>query len=79
MTYADVIKVVDQLSADELRELKAYIQQREQQIELRSGTLNMEVLLAGLEQMREGLSDQEYAEIERAMNEEYVEPLDHNQ
>lgn len=68
MMLEDVMHAIDQFSPDELQQLKAYIQQREQMIELRAGTLNMDTLLSGLEAMRVGLSDEEFAEIERAMN-----------
>lgn len=73
MVLSDVMKAVDQLSADQLRQLREYIQQREQQIELQAGTLNMDELLEGLEEMRAGLTDEEFTEIERAMNEENFE------
>lgn len=76
MVFSDVLKAVDQFSDDELRQLRAYIEQREEQIDLHAGTLNIEALLRGLEVMRAGLSSEEFAEIERAMNEEYGEPLD---
>lgn len=76
MTLTEVIKVVDEFSADQLRQLREYIQQREQQIELKAGTLNMDELLEGLEEMRAGLTDEQFREIEQAMNEEYIEPLD---
>jgi len=78
MVFTEVIKAVDQFSPDQLRQLREYIQQREQQIELKAGTLNMAELLEGLEEMRAGLTDEEFREIERAMNEEYIEPLDKN-
>jgi len=74
MIFADVMKAVDQFSADQLRQLREYIQQREQQIELKAGTLNMGELLEGLEEMRAGLTDQAFREIERAMNEERYTP-----
>jgi hypothetical protein len=79
MTFPEMMKAVDELSADQLRELREYIQQREQQIELRAGTLNMDQFLKGLEEIRAGLTNEEFSEIERAMNEEYVEPLDQDQ
>jgi len=79
VSFTDVIKAVDQLPPDQLRQLREYIQQREQQIELKAGTLNMDELLEGLEEMRAGLTDEEFREIERAMNEEYIEPLDKDQ
>ena len=61
---------------EELRQLREYIEDREQAIRLRSGTVDMDSLLAALEDIRTGLSEEEFAEIERAMNEEYIEPLD---
>jgi hypothetical protein len=76
MVFTDVIKAVDQLSADQLRQLREYIQQREQQIELKAGTLNMAQLLEGLEGMRAGLTEEEFREIERAMNDESLEMCD---
>jgi hypothetical protein len=79
MLFTDVMKAVDQFSRDQLRQLREYIPQREQQIELKAGTLNMDALLEGLEEMRAGVTDEEFREIERAMNEEYVEPLDKDQ
>jgi len=79
MMFTDVMRALDQFSPDQLRQLREYIQRREQQIELKAGTLNMDELLEGLEEMRVGLTDDEFREIERAMNEEYVEPLDKDQ
>lgn len=70
MTLTDVMKAIAEFSADQLRQLRNYIQQREQQMELKAGTLNMDELLEGLEEMRAGLTDEEFREIERAMNEE---------
>jgi hypothetical protein len=35
--------------------------------------------MRGLEALRAGLSNEEFREIERAMNDEYVEPLDIDQ
>lgn len=64
------------MSPDELRQVREYIDAREQQVELRAGTVNMDTLLNALEEIRAGLSEEESAEIERAMNEEYIEPLD---
>jgi GAF domain-containing protein len=76
MTLTEMIEAVDRLSADQLRQLREYIQLREQQEKLEAGTLNMSALLAGLEQLRAGLTEEQYREVERAMNEEYVEPVD---
>lgn len=79
MIFTDVMKAVDEFSVDQLRQLREYIQQREQQLELQAGTLNIEQLLEGLAEMRAGLTEAEFHEIERAMNEEYIEPLGNDQ
>lgn len=79
MILTDVMKAVDQFSPEQLRQLRETIQQRKQQIEPKAGTLNMDELLEGLEEMRAGLTDEEFREIERAMNEEYIEPLEKDQ
>lgn len=69
MMFTDIMKEVDQFSLDQLRQLREYIQQRErQQTELKAGTLNMDELLEGLEDLRTGLTHEEFDEIERAMN-----------
>ena len=41
-----------------------------------SKTVNMDELLAALEDIREGLSEEDFVEIERAMNDEYIESED---
>jgi hypothetical protein len=76
MMLEDVLKAVEGFTEDELQQLKTLIDQREQQRTLRPGTLNIERLLDGLAQIREGLTDEEFAEIEQAMNDEYIESLD---
>jgi hypothetical protein len=76
MLLPEVMKAVEQLSLDELRQLREYIQEREQQVELRAGTIVMDEFLSALEELRAGLTKEEFEKIERAMNEEYVESLD---
>jgi hypothetical protein len=76
MILEEVKKAVDHFSLNELRQLREYIQGREQQIDLRAGTVDMDALLSALEEIRAGMTEEEFAEIERAMNEEYIEPLD---
>lgn len=39
-------------------------------------TLDMDALNAGLAELREGVSEAEFAEIEAAMNHEYIEPVE---
>ncbi len=76
MLLSDVMKMVDRFSPEELRELREYIQQREQQSDLRAGTVDMNALLAALDEIRDGMTEEEFSTIERAMNEEFIEPLD---
>jgi hypothetical protein len=76
MILDEVLQAVDHLSHEELQRLRERIENREQQIALRPGTVDMNVLLSALEDIRVGLTEEEFAEIERAMNEEYIEPLD---
>ncbi len=69
MMLKEGLKAVDQFSPDQLRELREYIEQREQQIELQAGTLNMDELLQDLAELRAGLTEEEFREMERAINE----------
>lgn len=47
----------------------------EDDLKLQPGTVDMDSLLAALEEIRAGLTAEEFAEIEQAMNAEYVKPL----
>ena len=76
MILEEVLKAVDSFSRQELKQLREYIEDREQQIELRPGTVDMAALLSAMDDIRAGMTEEEFAEIERAMNEEYIEALD---
>jgi hypothetical protein len=76
MVLSDVLKIVDRFSKEDLRQLREYIEGREQEQEVIAPTFDLQALLSGLEEMRAGITEAEFHEIERAMNEEYVEPLD---
>ena len=79
MTLQEVIKVVDTLSPEELRELRTYLDQRE-------GTVQPALELApeerarqldeAFERLREGLTQKQIDEMTEAMNAEYIEPFD---
>lgn len=79
MTLQEVIKVVDTLSPEELRELRMYLDQRE-------GTVQPALELApeerarqldeAFERLREGLTQTQIDEMTEAMNAEYIEPFD---
>jgi hypothetical protein len=79
MNLRDVIKVVDQLSPEELRELRDYINQREAQTSSEP-VLSPEERIRRLDEaakaIREGLTEEEWKQIENDMNAEYIEPWD---
>lgn len=68
MTLEDIIIEIDRLSRAELRELREHIQDREQALESGARRTSMTALLAAFEEIRAGLSEEEFAEIEQAMN-----------
>jgi septation ring formation regulator EzrA len=75
MTLQDVLKAVDQLSPDELRELRAYLDQREgtpHPTEELSAETRARRLDAAVEALREGLTQAELDEMTAAMNAERV-------
>ena len=74
MTLADVIQAVDRLSPEERRQLRDYLDRYEEAPE----TNDLDALMRALEVIREGLTEEEFSEIEQAMNAEYIEPLDKN-
>ncbi|TVR19956.1 MAG: hypothetical protein EA396_11460 [Anaerolineaceae bacterium] len=76
MIFDDVKKAVTHFSPEQLRQLREYIEDQEQKFVLRPATVNMDDLLTALADIREGLAQEDFAEIERAMNEEYIEALD---
>jgi hypothetical protein len=74
MTLNELMKAVDALSDEELRQLRDYVNQRHvhehEQTELRAGTMNVDALMSAVEEIREGLTEQELDEMIAAMNEE---------
>ncbi len=75
----EVIKAVDQLSPEERAELRAYLDRRDAESPP-PHTLSPEERIRRLDEaaraIREGFTDEEWTEIEKAMNEEYIEPFD---
>jgi hypothetical protein len=77
MTLQDVMKAVDRLSADELRELRRYLDQRESTAALElTPDERARRLDKAFEQLREGLTQEQLDEMTGAMNAEYIEPFD---
>jgi hypothetical protein len=81
MTLQDAIKVVDELSRDELWQLRAYIDQRTGQLQPARG-LTPEERIRQLDMVaaaiREGMTQAELDTMTAAMNEEHIEPVDDN-
>ncbi|MEP7293887.1 MAG: hypothetical protein ABI835_19015 [Chloroflexota bacterium] len=79
MTLRDMIKALDDLSDEELGELLDQIEHRLVPSSLARGSTPQERirrLNAAASAIREGFSDEEWAEVVRAMSEEYVESMD---
>lgn len=75
LNLQEVKVAIDHFSPEERAELRAYLDERET-IKLRAGTMNIDVLLEAARKIREGFTDAEWHEVEQAMNEEYIEPVD---
>ena len=79
MTLADILQVVDKLSLEDRQKLRAYLDASERRLPP-TPELDPEEWIRQMEAaasaIREGFSDQEWAEIEGDMNEEYIEPVD---
>jgi len=79
MTLREVIEALDELSQEELNELRAQLEQRLTLNAPARGTTAEERirrLNAAASAIRKGFSAEEWTEVVQAMNEEYIEPLD---
>jgi hypothetical protein len=76
VTLNEMIKQLDDLSHEELRELRREIDLRTEQEELRPGTMDVDALLRAAAELTEGLTEGEVLAMVAAMNEEFVEPVD---
>lgn len=75
----EVMKVIDQLSPQELRELREYIEQREgtnRPVPELTPEERARRLDEAFEQLRAGLTQAQLDEMTEAMNTEYIEPFD---
>lgn len=75
LNLQEVKEAIDYLSPEERAELRAYLDERET-ITLRAGTMNIDTLLEAVRKMHKGITESEWDEIEQAMNQEYIEPVD---
>lgn len=70
-------EAVDQLSPEERAELRAYLDEwAAEKPSLRAGTMDIDALLDAAREIREGLASEEWDDIQRAMNEDFIEPVD---
>ena len=74
MTLDELIKAVDTLSGEELRQLRDYVNSRPL-YEL-SPEQRIQMLDEASQAIREGLTQEELNEMTAVMNEEYIEPVD---
>lgn len=79
----DIVNMLDALTPEELRELKMQVDELlEAGVEsVRGATPEERIrqLEAAAAAIREGVSDEEWAQIERDMNDEYIEPWDESE
>ncbi|MBE2269022.1 MAG: hypothetical protein IAE80_12390 [Anaerolinea sp.] len=82
MTLQEMIQQLDELSPEERNELRRAIDQRDGVRHPNDGLTPQERVLsirAAARAIREGFTDEEWAEIEQAMNAEYIEPFDEDE
>ncbi|MCU0514014.1 MAG: hypothetical protein MUE40_15770 [Anaerolineae bacterium] len=79
LNLQDVKEAVDRFSPEELRELREYLDRRTDEIQV-SRPLTPEERIRRLQEaataIRAGFNDEEWDEIEQAMNAETIEPVD---
>ena len=68
----EVKAAIDRLSPEEQAELRAYLNERA----ATTATMRIDALQEAARVIREGFTDDEWEEVERAMNDEYIEPVD---
>ena len=68
----EVKAAIDRLSPEEQAELRAYLNERAAP----TATMRIDALQEAARAIREGFTDDEWEEVERAMNDEYIEPVD---
>jgi uncharacterized alpha-E superfamily protein len=78
MTVKEMIARLDELTPAEMTELQGEIERRRNAAREHSISPAERVrrMRAAAQAIREGFSDDEWAVVERAINEEYVEPMD---
>jgi len=72
MTMQDILRAIDRLTPDELRQLRDYIEQQQHQI----AQIEITQLDRALEALREGLTSEQLDQLEWAMNVETLTPTD---
>jgi uncharacterized alpha-E superfamily protein len=78
MTVKEMIARLDELTPDEMAELQSEIERRKHATPAHviSPAERVRRMRAAAQAIREGFSDDEWAKVEKAINEEYLEPLD---
>lgn len=73
MTLAEILEALPALTPDKFAQLKEQVQWLDSTRSLRAGTVNVDVLLSAIREMKEGMDNQQVKEMVDAMNSEYVE------
>lgn len=74
----EVFRTLDRLNDEELAEVRAYIDQRRAQPQIADEDVQAKIaaLHEAFAEIREGMSQEELDDMIKAMNSEYIEPLD---
>ncbi len=75
MTLDELFHQINQLGDDELRQLQEHIEQRRRE----AAEARARAFAEAVEALREGLTEEQIAEIVEAMNYEHVEPYDEDE
>lgn len=79
MTLKDIQTAIDALSFEEIKQLRAYLEQRETDLQPGRGKTPQErirLLHEAVTEIREGLTQEELDQLTEDMNSEYIEDVD---
>lgn len=76
MTFEELKPLLDQLMPSDFQSIRDYLKQRESQALLQAGTMDVDVLLAAVDDIRSSMSEEDLDEMISTMNEDYIEDVD---
>lgn len=76
MTFEELKPLLDQLMPSDFQSIRDYLKQRESQMLLQAGTMDVDALLAAVDDIRGSMSEEDLDEMIATMNEDYIEAVD---